>query len=607
MLKSAFNIAQKQYDPAVSRIPELIGTHPGTIAPVLEWQPLALQIVSPVSASRVSGTIEVDVRIRDGNDELLQNLKQVVLTIDGREFAFDKPPYQVTFDTSHARHRLISIKAKAIGKGEESEDDVLAKASTNVIAANGPFDASKPLVLFAGVFEPKIENPRGVWTPEMYQAAFTFSKNIMEHLMHYGYVPDFLLEVDQYTVLVDPDQLDKGLAEYTPRTLVDVLGRNTGPGCEGQTYTDMISTAQWMEPTKTKLGTVLRGYHFPEMGLPNGIPNIFEVFAAHVMSNYWKFAPLGGMRACDQVPALFKDVMADLEDQGLHMPWDMHSLLIGEKPTYLKDMLKKHVRDNGITSIVLYDFLPDVSDFEDTKGIWEDVQTAIDVLEQETGTRLPLCIVNTTGGELQGAHPSFSEAAFQITRNEIETCGIPSDAKVGMILGEHGFPPGNGEDDVIDMNMDRVRSNMRTHYDRHLASVRPGTTEYHLSMNEFNNNPKSWQTSSMECLVDYLHRGFDTIIFQPYYFTYETIDLFEHLRHWAFEIDGIDYEKEFHGGHEIAPNYRSDFNVRGARVIITGSLLGRHEKDGGLPRVKDAYRLFKSGIVETLAHTIRSL
>ncbi len=33
----------------------------------------------------------------------------------------------------------------------------------------------------------------------------------------------------------------------------------------------MIGTAQWMEKTKTKLGTILRGYHIPEAGLPNGI------------------------------------------------------------------------------------------------------------------------------------------------------------------------------------------------------------------------------------------------------------------------------------------------------------------------------------------------
>ncbi|MCP4716738.1 MAG: hypothetical protein GY868_16575 [Deltaproteobacteria bacterium] len=429
----------------------------------------------------------------------------------------------------------------------------------------------------------------------------------MIHLMHYGYVPDFLLEVDQYTVLLDPDQLDEGQQEYSPKKLVDVLGRESGPGCEGKTYSEMIETAQWMEPTKTKLGTTLRGYHFPEMGLPNGIPNIFEAFAVHVISNYWKFAPQGGMRAMDQVPKLFQDAMLDLEENGLRLPWDVKSLLIGEKPVYLKEQIKKHIVDNRITSVVLYDYMTDLSDFEDTKGMWEEVQEAIDLAAQETGKSLPLSIVNTTDGYLMGTHPDFAEAAFNITLNELETCGIPDGAKVGIIMGEHGFPPGNGEDDIIDYNMEKVRSCIRQVYDRRLADIRNGVTEYRLGMNEFNNHPDSWQVSSMECMVDYLHRGFDVIIFQPYYFTYETIDLFEHLRHWAFEVDGIDYEKEFHAGHEIGPNYRSDFDFRGARIIITGSLLGRYEKDGSQPRVKEAYRLLKSVMVETLTNKIKSL
>ncbi|MCX8045108.1 MAG: hypothetical protein N3B18_13395, partial [Desulfobacterota bacterium] len=144
-------------------------------------------------------------------------------------------------------------------------------------------------------------------------------------------------------------------------------------------------------------------------------------------------------------------------------------------------------------------------------------------------------------------------------------------------------------------------------YTKALPSLRSGVTEFSLGMNEFNNHPDSWQMSSMENMIDYLHRGFDVIIFQPYYFTYETIDLFEHLRHWAFEVDGIDYEKEMHGGHVIAQNYRSDFNFRGARIIITGSLLGRYERDGHLPHVQKAYRLFKESIVNTLAQKLEQL
>ena len=607
MFKKKFDVSSTEYKPEISKIPELIGTHPGKIAPLVKWKPNPLQFVKPLSASRVMGIMDVELVIREGNEDLEKNLKKIILTIDGKRFEFDKPPYKVEFDTSHAHYRTIKIQAEAIGKSEEQEDARLASFYTRVIAENGTFNKSKPLLLFAGVLQPKIENPRGAWTPDMYKSAFTFSKNIMTHLMHYGFIPDFLLEVDQLTVLIDPTQLNKGLEEYTPTTLVDVLGRETGPGCEGKTYTEMLKETMWMEKTKTKLGTVLRGYHIPEMGFPNDQPDIFEVFTAHIISNYWKFGYLGGMREWDQSQILYNDIMSDLKKSGFNIPWDSHSLLVGENPAYLKEMIKKHVAENNITGIVLYDNITDLSDFEDTKGMWEDVQGAIDLLEKETGRCLPLSIVHTTKGTLQGAHPDFAEAAFRITRNEIETSGIPENAKVGIILGEHGFPPGNGEDDVIDMNMERVRQNICRIYDKGLAGMRKGLTEYCLAMNEFNNHPDSWQISSMERMVDYLHRGFDTIIFQPYYFTYETIDLFEHLRHWAFEVDGIDHEKEFHGGHEISQNYRSDFDFRGTRIIITGSLLGRYERDGDMPLVKEGYNLYKNGIVETITKKLHEL
>lgn len=601
------DVARKDYDPKVSRIPELIGTHPGTIAPLVIWKPNPMQLVKPASGSRVSGIMEVELKIRGGNEELEKNLKKIVLTIDGQRFEFDKPSCRIELDTSRAQYRMIKIKAEAIGSSEEESEAILASYYTYVIAENGVFDKTKPLLLFAGVIEPKIDNTRGTWTPDMYDAAFRFSENIMSHLMHYGFVPDFLKEVDMFTALIDPTQLDKGLEEYTPRKLVNILGQESGPGCDGQTYTDMIGSTQWMEKTKTKLGTILRGYHIPEAGLSNDIADIFEVFTAHVISNYYKFAPVGGMRGWDQTQILFNDVIEDLRKKGFKGPWDVYSLIIGKKPVYLVEKLKRHMKENNITGIVLYDYISDLSDFEDTKGMWEEVQHAIDIVEKETGRRLPLSIVNTTEGELLGVQPDFAEAAFRITRNEIATCGIGDDLKVGFILGEHGFPPGNGEDDVIDVNMRRVRQNIRRVYDKELPKLRKGVTEYALGMNEFNNHPDSPQMSSMERMVDYLHRGFDVIIFQPYYFTNETIDLFEHLRHWAFELDGLDYHHEFHGGHEIAQNYRSDFNFRGARIIITGSLMGRYEKDGNLPLVKEAYALFKGSIVDTIARKIAAL
>jgi hypothetical protein len=601
------DVAKKDYDPKVSRIPELIGKHPGVIAPVTICKPNPLQFVKPASASQVSGVMQVELKIREGNEGLEKNLKKIVLTIDGKRFEFDKSPCRVDFDTTYAGNRVITLKAQAIGKKDGEEDAVLASFYTNVIAANGKVDKSKPLLLFAGVLEPKMEDPRGGWTPEMYKAAYVFSKNMMSHLMHYGFVPSFLKEVDQFAVLIDPTQLDKGLEQYTPVKLVDVLGRETGPGCDGKAYTEMIPTTHWIEKTKTRLGTVLRGYHIPEMGLPNEIPEIFEVFAARVISYYYQFAPLGGMRGWDQTQIIVRDIMEDLRKNGFNIPWDIHSLLIGEKPAYLQEMLKKHVIEDGITCVLLCDLIPDISDFEDTKAIWEEVQEAIDLVAKETGKKLPLLLATTTGGNLIGAHPDFAEAAVKMTMNEFATCRIPENARVGLILGEHGYPPGNGEEDVIGVNMARIRQNIRQAYDRTLPKLRKGITEYRLGMNEFNNNPDSWQMSSMEWMIDYLHRGFDTIIFQPYYFTHETIDLFEHLRHWAFEVDGLDYEHEFHGGHELAYNYRSDFNFRRARIIITGSIMGRYERDRNLPLVQEAYRLYRGSIVDTLLKKLNSL
>lgn len=160
---------------------------------------------------------------------------------------------------------------------------------------------------------------------------------------------------------------------------------------------------------------------------------------------------------------------------------------------------------------------------------------------------------------------------------------------------------------LSELTWERIRQNIRRVYDRALPKLRKGITEYHLGMNEFNNNPASWQMSSMEWMIDYLHRGFDTIIFQPYYFTHETIDLFEHLRHWAFEVDGIDYEHVLHEGHELAYNYRSDFYFRGTRIIITGSLMGRYERNGHLPSVQEAYKLYKASIVNTLTKKLSAL
>ena len=165
------DILKTGYDPKISKVPELIGKHPGVIAPVTLAKVNPLEIVKPASASRVSGMMEVEVVIRDGNEELQKNLKKIVLTIDGKRFECDKPPYKIDFDTSYAKYRMLQVKAEAIGTEDGQDNAVLASFYTNVIAENGRCDKSKPLLLFAGVFEPKIENRRETWTPETLVAA----------------------------------------------------------------------------------------------------------------------------------------------------------------------------------------------------------------------------------------------------------------------------------------------------------------------------------------------------------------------------------------------------------------------------------------------------
>jgi hypothetical protein len=599
------DISKNHYDPNVSRIPELIGKHPGVVAPVLHCPPKAVHIVKPLSGVKVSRMMEVEVRIRENYTEVLENLKKVVITIDGKTFEFEKPPYKVNYDTSYAKSRLIKIQAEAIGKGEESENDVLSSYYINVITENEKIDKSKPLVLFAGVIEPKITKLKDQWTPDMYLKCYQFSRNIISHLMHYGFIPSFLKEMDSMSVLIDPTNLMAGMEEYKPVKLVDVLGREKGTDGD-KTYTEMISECDWIEPTKTKLGTILRGYHTPVGGYsPNELPDIFEMFAARVTRSYFQFANHGGLPGWDQTYKFFSDVMKKVNDGGFRVPWDAYSLLIGDKPDTLKGIIKKHLTEDGITSVLLCDFLSDLSDFEDVKCLWEETQEAIDLINQETGIRLPLSIAWTTGGDLLGTHPDYAQSAMKMTIHEIESCKIPPDAKLGLIMGEHGTPPGNNEEDIIGVNMEEVRKSIRRLYDQELKKLRSGLTEYHLGMDEFNNNPESPQMSSMEWMVDFLHRGFDHIIIQPYYFLNETIDLFEHLRHWAFELDGID-DHELHGGHEVLPNFRSDFDFRGCRIMITGSVLGRYDKESNVPLISDSYNLLKDSVAKQILGKLNS-
>ena len=92
------DITRKDYDPKISKIPELIGKHPGVIAPVTVCTPKPLEFIKPASASRVSGVMEVEVKIREGNEELERDLKKLVLTIDGQRFEFENIQYSWSGD-----------------------------------------------------------------------------------------------------------------------------------------------------------------------------------------------------------------------------------------------------------------------------------------------------------------------------------------------------------------------------------------------------------------------------------------------------------------------------------------------------------------------------
>jgi hypothetical protein len=59
--------------------------------------------VKPLSSVKVSGMMEVEVRIRENYTEVLKSLKKLVITIDDKMFKFEMPPYKVNYDTSYAK------------------------------------------------------------------------------------------------------------------------------------------------------------------------------------------------------------------------------------------------------------------------------------------------------------------------------------------------------------------------------------------------------------------------------------------------------------------------------------------------------------------------
>ncbi len=273
-------------------------------------------------------------------------------------------------------------------------------------------------------------------------------------------------------------------------------------------------------------------------------------------------------------------------------------------------MIKSYVENEGITGIVEYDFIPDISDFENTKCLWEEIKDAIHFAEGETGKRLTWASVQATNTEILGERLEFAKASFNIVENEIKAAGIPDNEPLGVTLGEHGVPPGFAEHDTPHSNtMPRVRENILTYFTENISRVRSGKTEFVLSMNEFTNRPDDGHASTMERIYDFLEKGYKYIILNSYYFPFESNDLQRHLRHWAFDFENWMNisEEEVRPLRKVLPDYRSRGTIRGAKVFIPGSVLGRYEKESANPLIKEAYKLYCNAVVDQIARKLDSL
>ena len=273
---------------------------------------------------------------------------------------------------------------------------------------------------------------------------------------------------------------------------------------------------------------------------------------------------------------------------------------------YTKMITKKE----NITSVLMCDFIPDVSDFEDVKCLWEEIQDAIDFVNLKTGRSIDLAVVQTTNSDFLGRRPEFAKATFNLLKNEILSANIPDDETLAVILGEHGCPPGFAEQDTShSYTMPRIRENVLNYMKENIGEVRSGKTEFALSMNEFCNRPDDGHASTMERIYEFLEKGFKNIIICSYYFPYESNDLFRHLRHWAFDFEDwmkIPHE-ESKALHKVLPNYRSEGTIRGSRIIITGSVLGRYEKEPENELLKQAHRYYLDAMVDLIARKLDSL
>ena len=157
--------------------------------------------------------------------------------------------------------------------------------------------------------------------------------------------------------------------------------------------------------------------------------------------------------------------------------------------------------------------------------------------------------------------------------------------------------------------MARIRENVLNYIRQNINQVRSGKTELALSMNEFCNRPDDGHASTMERIYEFLEKGFKNIIICSYYFPYESNDLFRHLRHWAFDFEewmNIPHD-EVKALQKVLPNYRSEGSIKGARIIITGSVLGRYEKEPDNQLLKEANQCYVDAVVNLIAQKNETL
>jgi hypothetical protein len=567
--------------------------------PKIAFNASPIKFYTPLSGCAVDGAFEIEIKV----DKPLK-ARELRVTIEGEETILKKPPYLLSCDPS--RYPRIPIRVDVQAKGGIL-GRTLASNYTHFPSECGQFNKEKILLLFCGPLEPWLESAgQPYWTTEQFSVAYNFAVCAMDHVFHFGLIPKFVGKFNFTTALVDPTQMDQWEQEYTPSKLVDVQGRERSPLFKIN-YSKL--PRKWVPPKYTPVGSQTAGYFKPAFPFfPNDMGDLYESAAVRLATDFAEFKVSPAFPQCRRFA---RDVFDTLQAKGYNLAClDYYSLYHACKPHTLRNMIRSYVENEGITGILEFDFILDISDFEQTKCLWEEIKDAIRFVEGETGKKLSWATVQATNTEVLGERKEVAKASFNILENEIRSAGIPDDVPLGVTLGEHGVPPGFAEHDTPHSNtMPRVRENILTYFTENISKVRSGKTEFALSMNEFTNRPDDGHASTMERAYEFLEKGYKYIILDSYYFPFESNDLQRHLRHWAF-----DFEKWMNIPHEevkplqkVLPDYRSRGTVRGAQVFIPGSVLGRYEKEPDNPLIKEAYKLYHDAVVDLIATKMDTL